>query len=56
MVDDYTLDKLLDKIKDIIGTKKFDNTKMLMETDDKLPDGIILKNVVILIRCVMKDR
>ena len=47
MVDHYTLDKLLDKIRKIIGTEKFDNTETLIETDDKFPDDITLNNVVI---------
>ena len=55
MVDHYTLDKLLDKIKKIIGTEKFDNTKILIETDDKFPDDITLNNVVILTTSVIRD-
>ena len=47
MVDDYMLDKVLDKIKEIIAIEKFDNTKILIETDDKLPDDITFKNIVI---------
>ena len=47
MVDGNILDKVLDKIKKIIGIEKFDDTNILIETDDKLPDGITLKNVVI---------
>ena len=43
MIDDYILDKVLDKIKEIIDRKKFDNTKILIYTDDKLPDDITLK-------------
>ena len=43
MVDDYMLDKVLDKIKEILDTEKFDDTKTLMEIDDKLPDDINLK-------------
>ena len=46
------LDKVLDKIKEIIGIEKFDDTKILI---DKLPNKITLKNVVILIACVIKD-
>ena len=46
------LDKVLDKIKEIIGIEKFDDTKILI---DKLPNEITLKNVVILIACVIKD-
>ena len=52
---DYMLDKILDEIKDIIGIGKFDNTKKLIETNDKLPDDITLKNVVTLIICIVKD-
>ena len=55
VIDDYVINKLLDKIKEIIDIEKFDNTKILIETDDKLPDDIIFKNVVILITCVIKD-
>ena len=49
------LDKILDEIKDIIGTGKFDNTKILIETNDKLPDDITLKNVLTLIACIIND-
>ena len=45
------LDKVLDKIKVIIGTEKFDDTKTLNETDDKLPDDGALKIILILILC-----
>ena len=55
MIDDYVLDKVLGKIKEIIGTKKFDDTKILIDTDDKLPDYITFKNVVILMTCVVKN-
>ena len=55
MVDDYMLDKVLDKIKEIIGIEKFDGTKILIYTDDKFPDDITLKNVMILMECVIKD-
>ena len=55
MVDDYMLDTVLDNIKEIIGFKKFDNTKILMDRDDKLPDDITIKNVVLLVTCVIKD-
>lgn len=43
MVEDYMLDKVLGKIKMIMGTKKIDDTKNLMKTDVKLPDDITLK-------------
>ena len=52
---DHVRDKILDEIKDIIGIEKFDNTKILIETDDKLPFNITLKNVLTLITCVIKD-
>ena len=52
---DHMQDKTLDEIKDIIGIEKFDNTKILIEADDKLPFNITLKNVVTLITCVIKD-
>ena len=55
MVDDYMTDKVLEKIKEIIGLEKFDDTKILIDTDDKLPDNITLKYIVILITCVIKD-
>ena len=37
---DYMLDKVFDKIKELIGNKKFDDTKKLIETDSKLLDHI----------------
>ena len=42
MVDDYTLDKVLDKIKRI-DTEKLDDTKVLIDTDHKLPNDITLQ-------------
>ena len=53
IVDNYMLEKLLEKIKEIIGIDQFDDTKVLIETDVKLPDGITFKNVVILMKCVI---
>ena len=47
MVDDYMLDKVLDKINGITGIVKFGNTKILVDTNDKLPNDITLKNAVI---------
>ena len=55
MVDNHILDKVSDKIKMIVGLEKFDDTKIFIETDDKLPDNVTLKNVVKLITCVIKD-
>ena len=48
MIDNYMLDKVLGRIKEIIGIEEFDNEKILIYTDDKLPSDITLKNVVIL--------
>ena len=42
------LDKVLDKVKEIICIEKIDNTKILVDTDNRFPDDIALKNVVIL--------
>ena len=55
MVIDYMLYKVLDKIKETIGIVSFDDTKNFIDTDDKLPDNTTLKNVVILITCVIED-
>ena len=49
------LNKELEKIEDITGIEEFDDTNILMDTDDKLPDEVTLKNVVILMICVIKD-
>ena len=55
MIDDYILDKVLEKFKKIIGVEKFDNTKILIDTDNKLLDDITLKNVAILMTFVIKN-
>ena len=55
MVDDYMADNVLDKIKEIIGIEKFDDTKVLMNTGNKLSDDITLKIIVVLMTCVIKD-
>ena len=49
------LNKALDKIKEIIGIQKSDDTKILIDTDDKLPYYISLKNVLIIVTSVIKD-
>ena len=41
-------------MKEIIDTKKFDDTNILTNTDDNLPGDITLKNVI-LITCILKD-
>ena len=43
--------KVLNKTKETTDIKKFDNDKILIYKDDKLPDDITLKNVVKLMRC-----
>lgn len=55
MVNDCLLYKVLYKIKETIGIEKFDDSKILIDKDDKLPDYITLKDVVILITCIIKD-
>ena len=55
VVDDNMLDKVLHKIKMVIYIEKCDDANVLVETDDKLPDDITLKNVVTLIKCAIKD-
>ena len=55
MVHNNILDKVLDKIKKIIGYEKLDDTKFFIDTDDKLSDNVTLKNVVMLITCVIKN-
>ena len=55
MVGVYMLDKVSDKIKEIIGIWKLDDTKISIDADDRLADNITLKNVVTLITCVTKD-
>ena len=54
MVDDYTLLKVLDKIKNI-DIEKLDDTKIMIDIDYKIPDDITLKNAVILMTCIVKD-
>ena len=53
MLDDYTLDKVLDKVKRI-GIKELGDTRILIDKDDKFSYDINLKNAVILMRCVVE--
>ena len=55
VVDDYMLDEILDKFKQIIAIKKIDDTMIFIDTNDKFQDDISFKNVVILITCDIKD-
>ena len=57
MADDYTLDKVLDKFKKI-DIEKLDDIRILIDTDDKWPNDITLKNVILmtcLMICIIKD-
>ena len=53
MVDDYTLDKILDKVKRI-GIKELGDTRILIDKDEKFSYDINLKNDVILMRSVIE--
>ena len=55
MADDYMLCEVLNKIKIIITIQKFDNTNILIDTDDKLAREVALKNPLILNSYVIKD-
>ena len=46
---------MLNKTKEVKSIEKFDDTIILIETDDKFTDDITLKYVVILITCVIKN-
>lgn len=48
------LDKVLDKIKRV-GIEKLDDTKILIDKNNSLPDNITLKNAVTLMTCAIKD-
>lgn len=48
MIDNYMLDRVLDKITMIVGIEKFDNTKVLVDTDDKQANKFTLKNVILI--------
>ena len=53
MLDDYTLDKVLDKVKRT-GIKELGDTRILIDKDDEFSYNINLKNAVILMRCVVE--
>ena len=55
MVADYILNKVLDKIKEIIDIEQFDNTNILKDTDDTMSYDITLKKVDLFITSVTKD-
>ena len=54
MVADYILNKVLDKIKEIIDIEQFDNTNILKDTDDTMSYHITLKKVDLFITSVTK--
>ena len=54
-IDDYMLDKVLQKIKEIISIDLSNNAKIFNVADDKLPDDITLENIVILMAFLIKD-
>ena len=41
MVNNYMLNKVKDKTKEILDIEKNDDTKILIDTDDKIPDDIL---------------
>ena len=43
MIDDYMVDKVLDKINEIIGIEKIDDTKILINTEDNVSNQITSK-------------
>ena len=55
IVGNYVLDKVLGRFKKIIDIEEFDKTKILIDTDDILPDNITFRNAVVLITSVIKD-
>ena len=55
MLDDFMLDKDLNKIKMIINIEKFDDAKILIGTDDKLSGNVTIKNVILIISAINGD-
>ena len=55
MINDCVINKVLDKTKEVIDNEKFDSTKILIDTDNRLKDDINFKNVLILMTCVDND-
>ena len=53
--DGYMLDKVLNRIKEIMRIEKLDKTKTLIDADDKLSQVITFKNFVILVTWVTKE-
>lgn len=55
MTEKFLLDKVLDKTKEVMCIEKIDDIKILIDTGDKFPDGITLKDALILMTCPIKD-
>ena len=51
----FLLDMLTVSWRKINNVEKSDDTKILIDTDDTLPDDITFKNFVMLMACVIKD-
>ena len=51
----YIPDKVLDKIKEITGNEKFNDTKSLTDMGDELLVHNTVINVLILMTCFIKD-
>ena len=54
IVNDYMLDKVVDNIKETIGIEKFDDSKILIDADDKIPNYITLKKWHVSLRIIHK--
>ena len=54
LVHGYMLHKVLDKIKETIVIVKFNDTRTSIDRDEKFPDYMTFKNVVILITSIIK--
>lgn len=55
MTEKILLDKVLDKTKEVMCIEKLDDIKILIDTGDQFPDGITLKDALILMTCAIKD-
>ena len=53
IVNDYMLDKVVDNIKETIGIEKFDDSKILIDADDKIPNYITLKKWHVSLRIML---
>ena len=55
MTEKILLDKVLDKTKEVMCIEKLDDIKILIDKGDQFPDGITLKDALILMTCAIKD-